>query len=121
MKKLTLAAVAALVSGPAAAQEPWEGIWSAEPSWCAFADQIGERDPAPVLLTMTEFRGLETSCRVIEARPDYEFNYYVVTTECAGEGMTWAQVDVLMLGEAGVMWRWKGYGEPIRLIRCEGG
>jgi hypothetical protein len=114
---LTASALAA--ASPASAEtEPWHGIWAADPAWCAFADEIGRRDPAPVLFSAEEMRGLETSCRVADVLSDYEFGYYVVTSECAGEGMTWAQVDVLMLGEEGVLWRWMGGGEPIRLTRC---
>jgi len=120
MKHVALAVLAVLIALPVNAQEPWEGIWAAAPEWCAYADQIGTHDPAPVLLTSTEVRGLETSCRVVNVQPDYEFSYYIVTSECSGEGMTWAQVDVLMLGEVGVMWRWMGGGEPVRLTRCEG-
>jgi hypothetical protein len=120
-KGLTLAAQAALITLPVSAQEPWEGVWAADPVWCAYADQIGTHDPAPVLLTATELRGLETECRVVDVRPDYEFSFYVVTSECAGEGSSWANVDVLMMGDAGVLWRWMGGGEPVRLTRCEQG
>jgi hypothetical protein len=113
------AAALLLPALPAAAQEePWHGIWAADPAWCAYADRIGSHEPAPVEFTAEAVRGLETACAVAEAAPDYENSFYVVTSVCTGEGTTWAQVEVLMLGEGEVMWRWTGTGEPVRLTRC---
>ena len=123
-KTAFLAAALAALAGPVLAQEPWEGIWTADPSWCAFAELIGSHDPAPVFFSATEIRGLENTCKVAGVQADYQFSYYIVTSECAAEGELYPQVDVLMLGEdedAGggeVLWRWAGYGEPVRLTRC---
>jgi hypothetical protein len=113
-------AAVVLTALPAAAQEePWHGIWTADPAWCAHADAIGSHDPAPVEFSAGAVRGLETDCDVADVQADYENSFYLVTSECAAEGETWPQVDVLMLGEDGAMWRWMGYGEPVRLTRCE--
>ena len=113
--------VLALAAAPALAQEePWHGVWAADPAWCAYADRIGSHDPARVAFSAEAVRGLGTACAVAEVVPDYENSFYIVTSVCAGEGMTWPQVDVLMMAGDGAMWRWAGTGEPVRLTRCEG-
>lgn len=117
------AATILLLALPAAASggEPWHGVWAADPAWCAYAGLIGSHDPAPVEFSAGRIRGLETDCRVTGVAADRDFAFHVVTSECSGEGMTWRQVDVLMMAGDGAMWRWTGGGEPIRLVRCEGG
>lgn len=117
----------ALAAGPAPAEtgaEPRHGSRAADPARCAFAGRIGSHDPAPVEFPAQGVRGLGTSCAVAEAVADDENSFHivtgVVTGVCAGEGMTWPQVDLLMPGGDGAMWRWMGQGEPIGLTRCKG-
>lgn len=109
---------AALIPGAALATEPFEGIWAAEPDWCAFADRIGSHDPAPVRITATEIAGLENTCHItaIEARPDE--NLWHLTLACEGEGQTYDERTTLMLGDENTLWRWYGAGEPLRFTRC---
>lgn len=116
------ASILALAAPAARAQsEAWHGVWAADPAWCAYADRIGEHDPAPILFSAGEIRGLETACRVTDVQPNPEFSFFVVAAECAGEGMTWSEVRVLMLNGADEMWLWTGGGEPLRLTRCPRG
>lgn len=116
---MRVAAVLALLAAPAAAAEAaWHGLWAADPAWCPGAAGAGAGDGTPVEFTADTVRGRETACRVEDVASDDENAFHVVTSACEGEGMIWAQVDVLMLADDGAMWRWMGHGAPIRLVRC---
>lgn len=115
MKPLSLAALLAALAGPAIAGEPWEGLWAADPALCAAGGEAAER------FSVSEMPGAAGAapCAVVDLWSDYEFSYFTVTSECAGDGTSWFQVDVLMLGEGGNLWRWTGQGEPQHMTLCE--
>ena len=112
MRHLSFAALLAALAVPAMAEEPWEGLWAADPALCADGT-------AAQRFSVVEMPGAEGPCAVVDLWSDYEFSYFTVTSECAGDGTTWFQVDVLMLGEGGNLWRWTGQDEPRHMTLCE--
>lgn len=118
MTRRVAAPVKAAAAGPALArQEPWHGAWAVDPAWCACAGLTGSHDPLPVEFPAEAVRGFGTARAVVDVVSDHENGFQVVTSAFTGEGETWPRVDVLMLGKGGVMWRWTGAGEPVRLTR----
>lgn len=105
-----------MVAAPVAASEPWQGIWSYDPAWCAVSDRIGSVTPAPVALTETEFLGYENSCE-IKAVSDAGYSAWTLRLECQSEGSTYDNVFTVLVGD-GRLWLWDGAGEPTPFHRC---
>lgn len=73
----------------------WVGIWTADPKWCAFAEQIGLHDPAPIRIKPDRIVGLENQCRIAAVRTSFSPDTWNVRAECEGEGMTSSERRVL--------------------------
>lgn len=67
-----------------AAEFDWEGIWTADPAWCEFADRIGEHDPAPIEITRQKMVGLENRCDVVKISKRKAET--ALSLRCTGEG-----------------------------------
>jgi len=118
----TLAALAALVvPGAAAAEVWWQGIWTADPAWCAVVDQIGAVTPAPIMITDVEVLGYENSCGIRGVQEMDGAGAVHLHLQCQSEGSTFDEYRVLMrTDETGLaIWIWFGAGEPILFQRCE--
>ncbi len=115
-----VALVAAFSAAPGAADQPlpFEGIWTAAPDWCRYADQIGSHDPAPIEITGTEIHGLENFCKITSRTGREGWNWWALDLSCAAEGEEYEDGTVLMLEDESTLWRWFGGGEPIRFTRC---
>lgn len=97
--------------------EPWHGIWSADPAWCAQADRIGSVTPAPILLSDTEMLGYENSCDIVSTTEVTELNAWKIQTSCFSEGDSYEDARLLMV-DGDTMFMWFGGEEPIRFDRC---
>ena len=64
----------------------WVGIWTADASWCRYADQIGDHDPAPVRIDPSNIIGLETNCSISSSRISYTPDKWSITARCTGDG-----------------------------------
>lgn len=119
MKRLI--AVLSVVATPVLAEVPdWSGIWTSQPDWCQYADQIGDHDPAPIRITETEVTGLENSCTVTDVRGNEQMRYWELTLACSGEGEHYEDTALLMLDGQDTLWRWFGGGAPFKFTRCGG-
>lgn len=115
-----LAMAASLPGTPAGASEtaPWEGIWAAEPEWCAHAAEIGSRTPAPVRLTADIFEGYENSCDVSDARRIGQTRAWLIGLACQSEGSLYDDRMLVIMEGQDVMWQQYQGLEPIRFQRC---
>ncbi len=101
----------------AALAEPWHGIWSADPEWCANAARIGSVTPAPIDLTDTEMRGYENTCDIISADALSGLNAWELGMECHSEGDVYDEKRLVMVDDA-TLFMWFGAEEPVRFDRC---
>jgi len=119
-RALLPAAVLALALPGAASAADWTGIWTTDPAWCKYKDQIGGHDPAPVRFTATEITGLENTCKINSIEKLGELSAWRLSLTCTGEGMTNDQETILMLAGDGALWQFDDY-EPLRFTRCKQG
>jgi hypothetical protein len=93
----------ALLTLPIAVQaaNPIVGIWAAKRAWCAFADQIGARDPAPIQITESSIIDLGRSCTILQMAPLVEGKSWRITSRCAVEAQTYTASGVYMLSDDG--------------------
>ena len=96
--------------------EPWQGIWTADPAWCANADRIGSVTPAPIALTETEFLGYENSCDLTGVEKVTE-NGWVLEMTCMSEGDTYDERRIVMVA-GDDMFMWFGREKPVHFTRC---
>lgn len=126
MKRLILAftmlATPAVLATQALAEGPiWTGIWTSDPEWCQFSDQIYEHDPAPTRITETEVSGLENSCTITNVRGNASQQYWELTLWCSGEGEDYYEdKTLLMMDGKDTLWRWFGGNSPFKFTRCGG-
>lgn len=110
----------AFLPGAALAEEPWQGIWSADPAWCAAADDIGEVTPAPIRITADAVEGYENSCDIAGVAPLDGTSAYYVQLSCFSEGESYDERQVFLVdAHAPVLWIWIGSDAPIRFDKCE--
>ena len=121
LRRTVAACLGGLAMGLAtqASAADWTGIWTDDPAWCKYKDQIGGHDPAPVRYTATEFNGLEISCKINAAEKQGELPAWRLSLTCTGEGMTNDQDTLVMLSHDGALWQFDGF-EPYRYVRCGG-
>lgn len=122
MSRLGLAAGIVMAAGMASGEDqlPFVGVWTADQSWCAYADRIGSHMPAPVAITRTEVLGYENSCWIIEAEPlNDTWTAWSLKSECQSEGSTYDAEEIILIASDNEIWRFQG-GRPFRMTRCEG-
>jgi len=120
MRGLVLLAVL-LAPGAVSAQEWWQGVWAAEPAWCAAMDQVGSVTPAPIAITEREVVGYENTCDINDIKRLHRAGVVYLRLSCQSEGSTFDEDRVLMrVDETGLaIWIWQGSGDPILFQRCQ--
>jgi hypothetical protein len=118
MRGAVLTGILMLAGGAAQADEPWTGIWAADPAWCVWADRVGSHNPAPIEITETEVNGLENFCAITSVTQIGQMNAWRLVLECSSEGDTYDDATLVMLESRDILWRWFGAGEPVRFTRC---
>ena len=114
--KAIAAALGISVLATGAYADSWEGIWAFDKSWCQFADQIGEHDPAPIRITRNEFIGLENWCKVTQR--SQVAAEIVLDLACEGEGIQY--LDHIYLRAEGDSLKIRRVGEEtLQYHRCE--
>ena len=115
---LTLAGL--LVPAAAAAQDaPWQGIWSADPDWCRYADRIGAHDPAPIRIDARGITGLESRCTFTSVETTGAGPSWVATMTCSAEGATYSARELFLLEDANTLLRWVEPGFLLNFTRCD--
>ncbi len=115
-----LAVAMAMTPGMAFASElPWEGVWTAEPDWCIYADKIGSHTPAPIRLTREMFEGYENSCQVIGASQIGATPSWTIDMECQSEGSTYDERILVIVESSTRIWQVFPGLEAIAFDRCE--
>lgn len=104
----------ALAAASAGAAEPWEGLWAADPAWCA-----GGGEGAPVRITASAFEGLENRCEIAGIQPLGVGRSWRADLLCTGEGMTDRTSELFLLDSDGALVRYTEDGLAIRMTRCE--
>lgn len=97
---------------------PWVGIWAVDPSWCKFADQIGEHDPAPVRIDPSRLVGLERSCRITAQRLSVSPGKWQLTEICEGEGATSTERKIVTVAADFGSMSMADRERTIRFVRC---
>ena len=97
--------------------EPWQGIWSAEPDWCANADRIGSVTPAPIAITADELLGYENSCDITAVAEITDLNAWQIDITCFSEGDDYEERRLLMV-DRDRLWIWAGVDDPVAFERC---
>ncbi len=98
---------------------PWVGKWAADPAWCADADKIGRKTPAPVELTPTEFLGYENSCTITKVVQPGSMQAWLLKLECQSEGSVYDDEMLVAVNRDGRLWWIDGASEPAAFTRCE--
>ena len=104
------------------AQEWWQGIWAADPQWCAVADRIGSLTPAPIAITPGAIIGYENTCAITGVQVLHGAGAVHLRLRCQSEGDTYEEDRVAMrTDETGLaIWIWFGTGDPVLFQRCKG-
>ena len=109
---LTLCATASNAASPIA------GIWSAKPQWCAFKNEVGNHDPAPIKITERQIIGLENTCDIKRIERLAPKNAWAVSEECSGEGQSYQEEEIFMVDSVDKLHRF-GNGLLVTLSRCK--
>ena len=114
-------ALALVLPNASLAQDWWQGIWTANPDWCAVADQVGAITPAPISISATELLEYENSCEISDAQAMDSIGAVRLHVVCQSEGDTYDEERLLMRVDdaASAIWMWFGAGDPIRFQRCK--
>lgn len=113
-KVAVLALVAVVTAEPAAAREPWEGLWLNTDHYC---DDETARDKA-VLITRTEINAAEYACRVIKATKSGRTTWSMAL-RCTEGGPELAAAQSFIVSRPELLVRRDKSGPQEVMARCE--